>query len=487
MSNNSSKLTVNRLYLSLREDIAVGRFSPDERLEADRLARLKGVSRTPVRESLRLLQRDGLVEIVPNHGARVRRITQQEVREIYDVRQALECMAVRRLVENKPGEKIIQELQDACQARATARTVGELELADLRFHRTVLRGSQSRLAADILDSRFVLLSSLRLSRNLIVHRSFEHDAKVNDEHQAIVEAIVSGDSALAEKLMHDHIGNGWQHLASVMPGYGSQASSEELKKVKESLVDQTGEHEQPSSDSISASQSSSVAKGFTLVELLVVIGIIAVLISVLLPALNKARVAAQKVVCASNMRTMGQLCIMYAGDNRGVLPPSFKTATGYRTFGTGNTGMLAAVLYPKYVKDGRIFYCPSAYGNLTYDGDWGWDSTYGLNRILNFSVETDPGLYCTYHYNAAARKRSTDAGVDVLKVSASGREPIMSEFCANVNQSIGGIQPNHKIFECNVLFLDGHVEWYRDPKLTQGPPPFPSWPSWQGLFVESTR
>ncbi len=245
--------------------------------------------------------------------------------------------------------------------------------------------------------------------------------------------------------------------------------------------------------------------GFTLVELLVVIGIIALLISILLPALNKARDSARKIVCASNLRTVGQMCHLYAKDDpRGYLPESFISTTSgnaphpvrYRAFGTGNSGQLVPALYDKYVKDGRIFYCPSAEEKLTYDGAQGWNTASGKARVeaynlfaqANPGVPNDrPGAYISYHYNAAEKDRFTDLGYGRLRVSNKGQEAIMAEFIAHHNAASGGIRANHrKPLEGNVLYLDGHVEWYRDPRLAQygGNPPVPTYPTWSTLVVK---
>lgn len=244
------------------------------------------------------------------------------------------------------------------------------------------------------------------------------------------------------------------------------------------------------------------AKAFTLIELLVVISVIALLLSILMPSLQKAKEGARRVVCKSQMRQMGLACILYAGDDeKGRFPPGALSAavgvTGaqdgkYASWITGCTGSLGPATYLKYIDTGKIFYCPSAKGRASYNGDMGWESVYGLTEIeyLWRNPEEIPdrfGLYTPYHYNAAAKYRCTTEGEGLLTVVDSPMEPLMAEFCQQVTEEVGGTIPNHAPLQCNILFLDGHVEWYRDPLLNVygNDPPLFTYPSWWGLFKNS--
>jgi prepilin-type N-terminal cleavage/methylation domain-containing protein len=111
------------------------------------------------------------------------------------------------------------------------------------------------------------------------------------------------------------------------------------------------------------------SRAFTLIELLVVIAIISLLVSILLPSLNRAKELARRVICASNLRGQGTAVLLYAGDHQDHLPPMHNGSYGNnqtrnhfaRGFldGNGDWWNYGMLWKEEYIQDGRIFFCPS--------------------------------------------------------------------------------------------------------------------------------
>jgi prepilin-type N-terminal cleavage/methylation domain-containing protein len=232
----------------------------------------------------------------------------------------------------------------------------------------------------------------------------------------------------------------------------------------------------------------SVDRAFTLVELLVVIAIIALLIAILLPALNSARERANRVKCASNLRALGQGITMYAGDNKGQYPrvrhvpgevPTFFTGF-YRESGFGPTGepfpndvtaALFLLVRGKYLTL-SAFICPSSIQKV--------DDLQGFSilKCSNFSDTLPYGWSLSYSY---ANPYSGYAGFDPKDVEYKFTPQTRGDFAIaadrndgddrfkNVNSNAPASDmkwmnsQNHNRAGQNVLYNDGHVVWCISP------------------------
>lgn len=189
---------------------------------------------------------------------------------------------------------------------------------------------------------------------------------------------------------------------------------------------------------------------------MVVIAIIALLVSILLPSLNRAKELARRVVCASNLRSIGLAAAIYASDENMYLPTSrYTREIGYQYDKPDTPEVekpeLYGTLYPKYLSDPRCFYCPNSksyWDKLYYGGPKGWPDSI---RSAYFYRGRPDGS------NSAGSEHNWS--LDELPASAASFAVVADMFGSNTGS--GGIDPHGDGFE--VLYADSHVVWVSDP------------------------
>jgi DNA-binding GntR family transcriptional regulator len=185
----------------LRQAILNGRLKAGERLVEGRLAEELGVSRNPVREAIRVLASEGLIEVTARRGASVVTMTEQEARETIEVRALLEGQNAR-LAARRQDKEILRRIEAVLDEGAEAVAANRNdELTDLnqQFHHELAEAGQNRLLADLLK-RLRERTAMLFSPNNPVRRS-----RTWEEHASILRAIIQGDERAAATLAAEHV------------------------------------------------------------------------------------------------------------------------------------------------------------------------------------------------------------------------------------------------------------------------------------------
>lgn len=177
----------------LRGWILDGKLRPGERIVELTLSRELNVSRAPLREALWQLARQGLVEIRAHHGAYVTQLSEQDIREIFEIRELLETHAAKKIRASANGaaaaslKKALAELEDACRKR----DIRLFSAADLRFHSTLWELAGNRQAQTILHDVSTRFFGYELIRDLPHSGKFRFDVMA-EEHRKMVKLILEG-------------------------------------------------------------------------------------------------------------------------------------------------------------------------------------------------------------------------------------------------------------------------------------------------------
>jgi DNA-binding GntR family transcriptional regulator len=194
--------TTGLVYEALRERILSGRVAPDERLHQEAISAELGVSRTPLREALGRLAADGLVELLPNRGARVADPSPEDMLAGYEARLAVEPDAAAYCAERADGAAIAA-VRHAIDIQRRPGRVERRYRANRDFHLAVVRGSGNPYLVRFAELLWVGRLGLRIYTLQL--QSEEGAAADADEHEAIADAIEAGDPVAAERRMREHI------------------------------------------------------------------------------------------------------------------------------------------------------------------------------------------------------------------------------------------------------------------------------------------
>lgn len=191
----------DEVYRRLRQQLLLGAWAPGTRLREAELAERFGVSRTPVREAVRRLLQEGLLESRATQGVRVRRPDLRASLDAYDVRETLEGMAARQAAEraSERDRVALDSLLARIESSHDADLAEQVE-ADLAFHQRVAELSGNEPLIRALEGLAGHVTPLKVHT-----RDLNAAARTREQHRAVAAAIRSGDGAAAERAMRAHV------------------------------------------------------------------------------------------------------------------------------------------------------------------------------------------------------------------------------------------------------------------------------------------
>lgn len=191
------------VYSDLKMKILRGDIEPGTRLMEMKLSEEMGVSRTPIREAIRQLEKEGLVTIEPRRGAYASEVSQHDLTEILEVREDIEGLAAQFAAERMDDETM-ERLNDAADRYAEAvkeNNTEDMIKYDTDFHHIIVEGSGNKVLVGIVEQ----IQEFVLRFRYIYYEDFRRVKQMPREHSAIIDAVASGDPERARSEAEVHV------------------------------------------------------------------------------------------------------------------------------------------------------------------------------------------------------------------------------------------------------------------------------------------
>lgn len=191
------------IFDKIREDILNDKYITGDKIVEAKLADELGVSRTPVREALKQLELDGLVDNIPNRGIVVKGISNQDIHDIYTIRVAMEGIAARWAVERMDNTVVedLREIYDLMEFYTFKKDIEKIFELNTKFHETIYMATKSRYLVQVLRDFQLFIKTTR--NKSLKCKGRPEEALI--EHKAILDGFMEGDSEKAYNATIAHI------------------------------------------------------------------------------------------------------------------------------------------------------------------------------------------------------------------------------------------------------------------------------------------
>ena len=193
------------VFLTLRQAILKGELEPGERLMEISLANQLGVSRTPIREAIRKLELEGLVVMVPRKGAEVASITEKDMKDVLELRCALDAFSVKLACERMSQEELekLDLANKDFEEAIVSHDLIKIAEADVKFHEVIYNATTNQRLIQMISNLREQMYRYRLE---YLKDARNHSILIN-EHNDIIKSIKDGDVEAAQKMVTTHIQN----------------------------------------------------------------------------------------------------------------------------------------------------------------------------------------------------------------------------------------------------------------------------------------